>query len=214
MRLFLCSLFVLQLSSALASSYPQAECVQSPFQVKINRKGAFFGLLPYEFKMTKKRCVIDFDYREYYPIHWSVDICREPVHIKVEKFASASVIKKTGECNDLTSEFCVELKKMMEVIQNDGLIYAEGERDTLETTHGKLFCMYTLLGNYMVSNNYFSMTSPLEFDLFNGGKINTQIDQAINATSEGISPAAKKSEGTTPHQIPEVEKKSSGKVSF
>jgi hypothetical protein len=44
----------------------------------------------------------------------------------------------------------------MDVIQDDGLIFAEGDRDDLNSNHGKTYCTYLLLKKYLNDSVIFS----------------------------------------------------------
>ena len=44
----------------------------------------------------------------------------------------------------------------MDVIQDDGLIFAEGDRDNLSSDHGKTFCSYLLMKKYLNESVIFS----------------------------------------------------------
>jgi hypothetical protein len=45
---------------------------------------------------------------------------------------------------------------MMDVIQDDVLIFAEGDRDNLGSAHGKTYCSYLLLKKYLNESVIFS----------------------------------------------------------
>jgi hypothetical protein len=45
---------------------------------------------------------------------------------------------------------------MMDVIQDDGLIFAEGDRDNLYSDHGRTYCSYLLLKKYLNESVIFS----------------------------------------------------------
>ena len=82
---------------------------------------------------------------------WKIDVCRGPVHIK--SGATSVEVQKRPEngCLDKNSknDFCQSYTELMDRIQDDGLIFAEGEKEVLETARGKVFCSYLLLKSYL-----------------------------------------------------------------
>jgi hypothetical protein len=129
--------------------------------MKMIQKGPLFGLLKQEFMIDKKNCIIHITHRKYFPKEWVVDVCREPVHIKVTSATGVDVAKKEANCikNDNsrdTSDFCSQYFTMMDVIQDDGLIFAEGDRDNLYSDHGRTYCSYLLLKKYLNESVIFS----------------------------------------------------------
>lgn len=136
-------------------------CLDSSYVMKMIQKGPLFGLLKHEFLIDKRNCVIRINHRKYLPKEWIVDVCREPVHIKVTSATGVDVAKKEQECvkkdkTKDTSDFCSQYYDMMDVIQDDGLIFAEGDRDNLMSDHGKTFCTYLLLKKYLNESLVFS----------------------------------------------------------
>jgi hypothetical protein len=129
--------------------------------MRMIQKGPLFGLLKHEFVINKKQCNLTITYRKYFPREWKIDVCREPVHIKVTSATGVDVAKKTNECinNDKsrdTSDFCSQYFDLIDVIQDEGLIFAEGDRDDLNSDHGKTFCTYLLLRRYLLDSVVFS----------------------------------------------------------
>jgi hypothetical protein len=129
--------------------------------MKMIQKGPLFGLLKQEFEIDKKNCLIHITYQKYLPKEWFVDVCREPVHIKVTSATGVDVAKKERSCLNAdksrdTSNFCSQLFDLMDVIQDDGLIFAEGDRDDLNSAHGKTYCTYLLLKKYLNDSVVFS----------------------------------------------------------
>jgi hypothetical protein len=129
--------------------------------MKMIQKGPLFGLLKQEFIINKKNCIVHITHRKYLPKEWFVDVCREPVHIKVTSATGVDVAKKEAECVHIdktkdTSDFCSQYFDMMDVIQDDGLIFAEGDRDNLSSDHGKTYCTYLLMRKYLNESVVFS----------------------------------------------------------
>ena len=81
---------------------------------------------------------------------WKIDICREPIHIKVKKMENESFYKRTGSClHGLKNDFCEHWGGLKENLQDYGLIFAEGEREDISTSHGQAYCTYLLLQRYL-----------------------------------------------------------------
>ncbi len=157
--IILCA-FLISPAWALERFSPKA-CLEGNFKTKIEHKGPLFGLLPHELILEKKNCLVKISYRRYLPKEWVVDVCREPVHIKVASATGTDVAKKVQECvkpdkSRDTSDFCGQYFDMVDVIQDDGLIFAEGDRDSLSTPHGRTYCTYLLLERYLSDNLLFS----------------------------------------------------------
>jgi hypothetical protein len=79
----------------------------------------------------------------------------------VTSATGVDVAKKEAEClkNDNsrdTSDFCSQYFTMMDVIQDDGLIFAQGDRDNLYSDHGRTYCSYLLLKKYLNESIIFS----------------------------------------------------------
>ncbi len=156
-------LFLLLLSfPALAyERFSSKACLDANYTTKIEHRGPLFGLLPHELVLEKKNCLVKISYRRYLPKEWVVDVCREPVHIKVSSATGVDVAKKTSDCLKAdksrdTSNFCSQYFDMIDVIQDDGLIFAEGDRDSLSTPHGRTYCVYLLLERYLGDSVLFS----------------------------------------------------------
>ena len=159
------STFVLLLAVSLPGHalerFSAKACLEGNFKTKIAHRGPLFGLLPHELVLEKKNCLVKVSYRRYLPKEWVVDVCREPVHIKVASATGTDVAKKTEDCvkpdkTRDTSDFCGQYFDMVDVIQDDGLIFAEGDRDSLSTPHGRTYCAYLLIERYLTDNVLFS----------------------------------------------------------
>lgn len=159
------SAFVLLLAVSLPGHalerFSAKACLEGNFKTKIAHRGPLFGLLPHELILEKKNCLVKVSYRRYLPKEWVVDVCREPVHIKVASATGTDVAKKTEDCvkpdkTRNTSDFCGQYFDMVDVIQDDGLIFAEGDRDSLSTPHGRTYCAYLLIERYLTDNVLFS----------------------------------------------------------
>lgn len=153
---------LLTLSSAYAQTrFSSKSCLDATYKMKMVQKGPLFGLLKQEFMIDKKGCIVHISHKKYLPKEWFVDVCREPVHIKVTSATGVDVAKKEAECINVdkskdTSDFCAQYFDMMDVIQDDGLIFAEGDRDNLSSNHGKTYCSYLLMRKYLNDSVVFS----------------------------------------------------------
>lgn len=169
-------LLLLTLSSAFAQQtrFSPKSCLDSSYVMKMVQKGPLFGLLKQEFIIDKKNCIVHITHKKYLPKEWFVDICREPVHIKVTSATGVDVAKKEDNCIHVdkskdTSDFCSQYFDMMDVIQDDGLIFAEGDRDNLSSDHGKTYCAYLLMKKYLNESVVFSRYTEVP-DIFEGPK--------------------------------------------
>lgn len=155
-------LFLLMVGAASAQTrFSPKSCLDASYKMKMTQKGPLFGLLKQEFIIDKKDCIIHISHKKYLPKEWIVDVCREPVHIKVTSATGVDVAKKEAEClkkdqSRDTSDFCSQYFTMMDVVQDDGLIFAEGDRDNLSSAHGKTYCSYLLLKKYLNDSMVFS----------------------------------------------------------
>lgn len=167
------TLLVLLALSSLAwgqTRFTPKSCLDADYTMKMIQKGPLFGLLKHEFVIAKKGCIITITQNKYIPKEWIIDVCREPVHIKVTSATGVDVAKKTGDCTSSdksreTSDFCSQYGDLMDVIQDDGLIFAEGDRDNLTSSHGKTFCSYLLIKRYLGDSIVFSRYSDVP-DIF------------------------------------------------
>lgn len=155
-------LFLLIISTAFAQSrFSSKSCLDASYKMKMIQSGPLFGLLKQEFIINKSSCIVHITHKKYLPKEWFVDVCREPVHIKVTSATGVDVAKKETECINQdktknTSDFCSQYFDLMDVIQDDGLIFAEGDRDNLSSHHGKTYCTYLLLKKYLNDSVVFS----------------------------------------------------------
>jgi hypothetical protein len=141
--------------------FSSKSCLDSSYKMKMVQKGPLFGLLKQEFVIEKKNCIVHITHKKYFPREWVIDVCREPVHIKVTSATGVDVAKKEGDClkkdnSRDTSDFCSQYFTMMDVVQDDGLIFAEGDRDNLYSDHGRTYCSYLLLKKYLNESVIFS----------------------------------------------------------
>jgi hypothetical protein len=152
---------IISFNSFAIDRFSPRECLNAEYKTKIEHKGPFFGLFSHELLIVKKGCLITVSHKKYLPKEWVVDVCREPVHIKVTSAMGVDVAKKINQCDQAhkqndTGDFCTQYDELVETLQDDGLIFAEGDRDHLVTAHGKTFCVYLLLERYLKNRIVFS----------------------------------------------------------
>lgn len=197
--------FLLGLSSVYAQTrFSPKSCLDATYKMKMVQKGPLFGLIKQEFIINKKDCLVHISHKKYLPKEWIVDVCREPVHIKVTSATGVDVAKKETECLHVdksrdTSNFCSQYFDVMDVIQDDGLIFAEGDRDNLSSDHGKVYCTYLLLKKYMNESVIFSRYTDVP-DIF----IEKTRKPMVLPKEEEV----KKEEQEAKNETPALEKKS------
>lgn len=146
---------------AAPQRFSPKSCVDASYKMSMIQKGPLFGLLKQEFVIDKSGCIIHVQHRKYFSKEWIIDVCREPVHIKVSSATGVDVAKKEGSCNNTdtskdTSDFCSQYQDLLNIIQDEGLIFATGDRDDLASDHGKTYCTYLLIKRYLADAMVFS----------------------------------------------------------
>lgn len=179
-------LFSFQLNAK--EKFTSQECLQASFETDIKQGKKYFGLVDSKLTVKKDKCSIKIFYKNILEKEWLIDICREPVHMKITTAASQSVFKRETNCElDSKNEFCQNWKELSELILDYGLIYAEGERELLSTSHGKTYCSYLLLKKHLGDGVLFS-TFEIAPDLYSnsGCSIKNELTpiEKIEANSE------------------------------
>lgn len=141
--------------------FSSRSCLDATYKMQMIKPGPLFGLLKHEFVINKDGCLIEVRHRKYFPKEWMIDVCREPVHIKVASATGTDVAKKEESClskdkSKDNSNFCSQYFNLLDVIQDDGLIFASGDRDDLSSDHGKTYCAYLLIRKYLGEEVIFS----------------------------------------------------------
>lgn len=136
-------------------------CVDASYKMTMTQKGPLFGLLKKEFTIDKTGCILNVTHHEYLSKEWIIDVCREPIHIKMKSTTGTDVAKKLESCTGKdkpkeTTDFCGQYGEIIDVIQDEGLIFAQGDRDDLGSDHGKTYCAYLLIKRYMDDGIVFS----------------------------------------------------------
>lgn len=136
-------------------------CVDAAYKMTMSQKGPFFGLMKQEFTIDKTGCIVNISHHKYLTKEWVIDVCREPIHLKIKSATGTDVAKKIESCGNNekpkdTSDFCSQYSEIVNVIQDEGLIFAQGDRDDLGSDHGKTYCAYLLIKRYMEDGVVFS----------------------------------------------------------
>lgn len=148
---------ILMSSGVYASKFSSQECLNSKYETQIKHKGKFFGLVENKIKIQKEQCLINVTFKGILETTWKVDVCREPIHMKVTSKGSQDVYKRAKKCDKSTkSDFCYYRKELLESIQDHGLIFAEGQREDIKQSHGQAYCSYLLLQRYLDDGVVFS----------------------------------------------------------
>jgi len=152
MQFFKFSLLVLLIPFIVqANSYTELECLDASYETTISHKGFPFGLTQNKLTTSKDKCVITIHHEKlkFIKDQWVIDVCREPVHMK-KGAGAVEVIKRDGLCVEGSkSTYCGELNRLKVLIQDDGLIFAEGEKEDLSSDHGKVYCAFSVLQRYL-----------------------------------------------------------------
>jgi len=148
MQLLRSSLLILITLNSFA--FTGNDCFDSTFEVQVSHKSFPFGLLSKTLDITKKGCEVTFAHNQWKYLNrkWVVDICRDPVHIKSAD-SSIDVYRKIASCNTVKNPFCNQFTKLKKVIEDDGLIFAKGIKSEIESDHGKVYCSYVLMKEYL-----------------------------------------------------------------
>lgn len=151
------ALLIIQASVSIAQKFTSDECLHSEYVTSIKNEGALFGLIKNNLVISKKECEVEIKYQNILETTWKIDICRKPIHIKLSSKGSQSVYKRVGECKQKNdSDYCQYWGELKEVLQDYGLIYAEGEREVIASAHGQTYCSYLLLEEYLGKGTLFS----------------------------------------------------------
>lgn len=216
MHLFKFSILALLLSIS-SFAFDDNNCFRDGFEVEVIHKGQPFGLLPVVLKIQKSDCDIKVTHEKmkYQKSHWKVDVCRAPVHIK-KGDGAVEVIKKTQACSEKSADpFCMEFAQIKKIIQDDGLIFAEGQKENLKTDHGKTYCSYLLLEKYLRDSLVFTRGKDYSGALTGGSFVSPAHPSAEASDSvPAIAPRpvvegedSSQSETTQPEVEPVIEEK-------
>jgi hypothetical protein len=133
------------------------ECLDGNFELAIKHESSLFGVVTSNLKVVKQACVVEVYFQKYFPKKWIVDVCREPIHIKYDGNSGLEVFKRTGVCLDRSSPYCEQVEDLLLILQDDGLIFAKGEKEDLASDHGQVYCSYLLLKQYLEKGIIYSL---------------------------------------------------------
>ena len=106
-------------------------------------------------KMGFKKFLIDNRNFPYVP-HRDADEMRLDYHFKLFEETG---IKPHNFKDSSMNEFYHSINKIVQTYlkaEDDGLIFAPGEKENLSTDHGRIYCVYQLLGGYLESGRIYS----------------------------------------------------------
>ena len=146
-----------------ATQFTDNQCLDAGFATKVAHKAFPLGLTETILEIEKKDChlIVRHEKLKYLKKQWDVDVCRGPIHIKYGA-TSVEVIKRQGVCKNLDSDFCKMADELFRVLQDDGLIFAPGEKEDLGSAHGRVNCSYLLLKAYLEGANVFTRQEQYE----------------------------------------------------
>lgn len=147
------------ISSSAFAVFTDSECLESSFETKVTHKAFPFGLTDTSITINKNSCVIEIMHNKLKMMDrkWTIDVCRGPIHVKYGT-GSIDVYKRVDNCrnNSSTSEYCQHLSELEIILQDDGLIFAQGDKDNLDEDHGKIYCSYMLTLAYLEKGMVFT----------------------------------------------------------
>jgi hypothetical protein len=189
MRLFKSSFFIsVILISINGHPFTGNECLNKTFQVSISHQGKPFGLSKVNLDIAKTDCTIVLKHEKfkYLKSSWSIDVCREPIHIK--KDGGSDVLKKINECTKKSKDdFCENRQTLLTIIQDDALIFAEGEKEKMDSNHGKSYCAYLLLKEYLDESKVFNRGQDY-YKLFENGYSSKSRSKTIESNPKTVVP--------------------------
>ena len=193
-------IFLLSILSLNSFALDEDACFKKSFNVELKRSVGPLGAGKRVTTIKKSECEIVLNYQEfqYRKTNWLVDICREPIHIK-KGTDSVEVIKRTKSCTSLKGPFCDEAKVVLNILQDEGLIFAKGARDNLDSDHGKVYCAFLLTKKYLNSDRAFNRGESLQNRLVDTGKNKQSVrfQPSIQVEDEKIKDYSQKSEELT-----------------
>lgn len=158
---FISLMFIILFSSLAQASFNDTECLNSDFSTNVTHKGKPFGMTKNILDIQKENCVITIKHEKmnFIKNKYVVDVCRAPVHIK-SGTGAVEVLKRSGDCLDRASgDFCKMVKDIEEILQDDGLIFAQGEKEDIKSDHGRVYCSFILLQSYLRNGQVLSRHS-------------------------------------------------------
>jgi len=203
------TMFILCLTHAISQDgmrrYSLDDCLNSNFDIKVKHATLPFGLLPMSVNVKKESCVIDFELVRYFiwKDKWQIDVCRDPIHLKKGRSLD-EVLKKSMNCNFQAKNnvFCQELESISAIIEDNLLVYAKGEKENLDTDHGKSYCSFELIKQYLDRNKIYS-----RYDDEESGRKQKMREELFNKPV----PKTKETPEIKPEMKPEIKPKMGNK---
>lgn len=188
MHLFKFSVLVLTIFSLSSFAIEDNKCLKAQYDVEVIHKGQPFGLLPVILKIKKNGCIVNIyhEHLKFFKNNWTIDVCREPVHIK-KGVGAVSVLKKVSSCKGKAQDaFCADMGAIFQKIQDDGLIFAEGQKESLDTAHGKTYCAYLLAKKYLSDSLVFNRGDDYA-GVLQGNGLKKEVEIEIEKSSSEVS---------------------------
>lgn len=193
--LFLTLGFCIIWVSTAYSDFTAEQCLNSSFNVILSKKAFYWGPFQHQLIIKKNACTIEISKvrYQYSKSKWNIDVCRSPVHIK-EGTEVIDVYEKTIECSKLANtktknEYCGLETLILRFIQQEGLIFAKGQRNDLNSDHGKVYCSYFLVEKYLSENKIFGFEMkdiPGEEKSTQENSANAKIEELVEKNENDI----------------------------
>ena len=152
MQFFKFSFLYLLLTTNLMAveMFSDMDCLNGNFSSVVEHSGMPFGLSKNILSIDKNECILTISHEKLKVLksQWTIDVCRAPVHIK-KTDGAVEVLKRDSNCTEGSSPYCKELKKIQKILQDDGLIFASGQKEDISNEHGKIFCSFLLVNKYL-----------------------------------------------------------------
>ena len=157
--------YLLLVSSSFG--FEDENCFKEDFSTIVKKGYGPFGLIEESLIVKKTKCEIEIELTKakYLSKKWKIDICREPIHIKFGNNYQDVAKKVKPKCLAGDSIFCENVKSLNDVLEDNGLIYGTGQREDLKSEHGRVYCSYLLINQYLKKSIVFSPEKPLQIAL-------------------------------------------------
>ncbi len=165
MRLLLFSFFLLH-SLFIFAATPY-ECVMGEFKSEVYDGGLLFGKFKTRLTIDKNKCLLLITKKRFITEKWIIDVCREPIHIKFEKWGRLNVLKRINMCSEQkkSTDYCDSYSDLISFIEDQGLIFAPGDRHDIKSAHGQIYCAYSLIKSYLNNGELFSTLPPVSSEV-------------------------------------------------
>lgn len=187
-------------SQVFAQGFDSRSCLDAEYKTEITHEGKFFGLIKNDLKIEKSHCHIKVTYKNILETVWNIDLCREPIHMKITSKGSQSVYKREGKtCDTKKSDYCRYWNELDGIIQDHGLIFAKGDREDLNSPHGQTYCVNLLLKKYLAKGFLFSKYSE-NVDIFSDENESCAIPESEENKVQPVSSANTQTEMVNPEE--------------